>query len=147
MSVASHDFDRKSLSNSLGDGDATVQLIAAAGNRANAPVVRAGLPAASHPPVRIPAADGIRGIACLMVVLVHCTGMMLPATAPFLSGTGKIGVWLWRWAARFWWAGCHLRCARCRCCGCGNGRGDGCGPCCLGKSCRAVAVVVILMRR
>jgi peptidoglycan/LPS O-acetylase OafA/YrhL len=61
---------------------------------AAASVVRAILPAVVHPAVAIPSADGIRGIACLMVVLVHCAGMMLPATAPFLSGTGKIGVWL-----------------------------------------------------
>ncbi|MFT5588335.1 MAG: peptidoglycan/LPS O-acetylase OafA/YrhL [Bradyrhizobium sp.] len=74
--------------------DAMAPIIHAADDRAAVLVVSTGLPTAPHPASRIPSADGIRGIACLMVVLIHCTGMMLPVTAPFLSGTGKIGVWL-----------------------------------------------------
>ncbi|MFT5588328.1 MAG: peptidoglycan/LPS O-acetylase OafA/YrhL [Bradyrhizobium sp.] len=74
--------------------DPMALIVEAASDRAAVPTFCAGLPTAPQPASRIPSADGIRGIACLMVVLVHCTGMMLPATAPFLSGTGKIGVWL-----------------------------------------------------
>lgn len=39
-------------------------------------------------------ADGIRGIACLMVLIVHSTIFFHPALGPFLQGAGKIGVWL-----------------------------------------------------
>lgn len=45
-------------------------------------------------PVRYPAADGIRGVACLMVLVAHAITMFSPKTAPYLAGSGKIGVWL-----------------------------------------------------
>lgn len=41
-----------------------------------------------------PAADGARGLACLFVLLTHAVTMFYPKTAPYLAGTGKIGVWL-----------------------------------------------------
>lgn len=41
-----------------------------------------------------PAADGIRGLAVMIVMFAHALVMFLPATRPFLGGTGKIGVWL-----------------------------------------------------
>ncbi|WP_286863781.1 MULTISPECIES: acyltransferase family protein [Pantoea] len=43
---------------------------------------------------KFPAADGIRGIAVLIVLIAHALVMFIPATRPYLSGTGKIGVWL-----------------------------------------------------
>lgn len=39
-------------------------------------------------------ADGIRGIACLIVLMAHSTSFFHPALGPALQGTGKIGVWL-----------------------------------------------------
>lgn len=39
-------------------------------------------------------ADGIRGIACLIVLVVHTIAITFPSTYPYLQGTGKIGVWL-----------------------------------------------------
>ncbi len=39
-------------------------------------------------------ADGIRGVACLSVLIVHTTAITFPATYPYFYGTGKIGVWL-----------------------------------------------------
>ena len=44
--------------------------------------------------VRYPAADGIRGVACLVVLVAHAITMFFPKTAPYLAGSGKIGVWL-----------------------------------------------------
>lgn len=41
-----------------------------------------------------PAADGIRGLAVLIVLIAHALVMFIPATRPYLGGTGKIGVWL-----------------------------------------------------
>ncbi len=39
-------------------------------------------------------ADGIRGLACLSVLIVHAIAITFPATYPYFYGTGKIGVWL-----------------------------------------------------
>lgn len=39
-------------------------------------------------------ADGIRGIAVLIVLVMHGISMFYPRTMPYLSGTGKVGVWL-----------------------------------------------------
>lgn len=39
-------------------------------------------------------ADGIRGLACLIVLCVHAIAMFYPATFPALVGMGKVGVWL-----------------------------------------------------
>lgn len=44
--------------------------------------------------VNLPAADGIRGFACIIVLVTHAITMFFPKTAPWLAGTGKIGVWL-----------------------------------------------------
>lgn len=44
--------------------------------------------------VRLPGADGVRGLACLVVLVTHAVSMFFPASAPYLAGTGKIGVWL-----------------------------------------------------
>lgn len=44
--------------------------------------------------LRFPAADGIRGLAVLIVLTAHALVMFIPATRPYLAGTGKIGVWL-----------------------------------------------------
>lgn len=43
---------------------------------------------------RFPAADGIRGLAVLIVLMAHALVMFIPASRPYLGGTGKIGVWL-----------------------------------------------------
>jgi len=40
------------------------------------------------------AADGVRGLACLTVVTVHATVFSNPSLFPYLTGCGKIGVWL-----------------------------------------------------
>lgn len=42
----------------------------------------------------LPEADGIRGLACLIVLVVHATAVTFPATYPYLRGTAKVGVWL-----------------------------------------------------
>jgi len=39
-------------------------------------------------------AEGIRGLACLLVLLAHAPGFFIPAVAAYFSGTGKFGVWL-----------------------------------------------------
>lgn len=44
--------------------------------------------------IKFPAADGIRGLAVLIVVFAHALVMFLPETRPYMAGTGKIGVWL-----------------------------------------------------
>lgn len=44
--------------------------------------------------VRFPAADGIRGLAVLIVLCTHAAVLFFPRSGPYLSGTGKIGVWL-----------------------------------------------------
>lgn len=48
----------------------------------------------SHRETRLAAADGVRGLACLIVLGVHTSAIVYPATSPYLDGTGKIGVWL-----------------------------------------------------
>lgn len=47
-----------------------------------------------NPVSHFPAADGIRGLAVLVVLIAHALVMFIPATRPYLGGTGKIGVWL-----------------------------------------------------
>lgn len=39
-------------------------------------------------------ADGIRGIAVLIVLVMHAVSVFYPATTPYLAGMGKVGVWL-----------------------------------------------------
>ena len=39
-------------------------------------------------------ADGIRGTAVLIVLCMHAVSVFFPATMPYLSGMGKLGVWL-----------------------------------------------------
>lgn len=41
-----------------------------------------------------PAITGLRGVACLIVVFTHTLSWAVPATGTYISGTGKIGVWL-----------------------------------------------------
>jgi hypothetical protein len=43
---------------------------------------------------RLTNADGLRGLACMIVVSVHASSLVLPETFPYLVGTGKIGGWL-----------------------------------------------------
>ncbi|WLH34084.1 acyltransferase [Pseudomonas sp. FP2196] len=43
---------------------------------------------------RFSGADGIRGLACLMVLCAHIPGFFFPQIAGYFSGTGKYGVWL-----------------------------------------------------
>ncbi|MBA1288761.1 acyltransferase family protein [Pseudomonas japonica] len=38
--------------------------------------------------------DGIRGFACLLVLLAHGCGFFVPKIAPYFLGSGKLGVWL-----------------------------------------------------
>lgn len=45
-------------------------------------------------PTHFPAADGIRGFACLIVLAVHTVAIFFESTNPALTGAGKIGVWL-----------------------------------------------------
>ncbi|UPG86867.1 acyltransferase [Luteibacter aegosomatis] len=45
-------------------------------------------------PFYYPNADGIRGLACLLVLFVHATGWFFEGTRQYLPGTGKVGVWL-----------------------------------------------------
>lgn len=42
----------------------------------------------------IPEAEGIRGLAVLIVLVAHSLVMFLPSTRTYLVGSGKIGVWL-----------------------------------------------------
>jgi peptidoglycan/LPS O-acetylase OafA/YrhL len=39
-------------------------------------------------------ADGIRGLACLIVLLLHAVVLFYSSTLVYLAGCGKIGVWL-----------------------------------------------------
>ena len=39
-------------------------------------------------------ADGIRGFACLIVLIAHAVTLFFKESAPYLAGSGKIGVWL-----------------------------------------------------
>lgn len=43
---------------------------------------------------KLPAADGIRGIACLIVLVMHGMSFCWPHMFPWLRGGGKYGVWL-----------------------------------------------------
>lgn len=43
---------------------------------------------------RYEGADGIRGLACLLVLCTHIPGFFVPEAAKYFSGTGKFGVWL-----------------------------------------------------
>ncbi|HZX51474.1 MAG TPA: acyltransferase [Pseudomonas sp.] len=45
-------------------------------------------------PTHFPAADGIRGFACLIVLALHTVVIFFEATNPALAGAPKIGVWL-----------------------------------------------------
>ncbi|MGJ3593236.1 acyltransferase family protein [Stutzerimonas stutzeri] len=40
------------------------------------------------------AVDGIRGLACFLVLLVHSVAHFHKESGPYLAGSGKIGVWL-----------------------------------------------------
>jgi peptidoglycan/LPS O-acetylase OafA/YrhL len=42
----------------------------------------------------VPSANGIRGMACLIVLVVHSFALVFPETYAYLTGCGKIGVWL-----------------------------------------------------
>ena len=42
----------------------------------------------------LPAADGIRGLACLIVLVSHGISFFWPASFPYLKGSGKYAVWL-----------------------------------------------------
>jgi peptidoglycan/LPS O-acetylase OafA/YrhL len=44
--------------------------------------------------LHLPEADGIRGLACLIVLVVHSIALTYPQSYPYLTGCGKIGVWL-----------------------------------------------------
>jgi peptidoglycan/LPS O-acetylase OafA/YrhL len=39
-------------------------------------------------------ADGVRAFACLIVLCVHSVAVVIPQSYPYLTGCGKIGVWL-----------------------------------------------------
>lgn len=47
-----------------------------------------------NPVSHFPAADGIRGLAVMIVLIVHGLVMFYPETYKGLAGSGKIGVWL-----------------------------------------------------
>lgn len=40
------------------------------------------------------AADGIRGAACLSVLIAHFVGFTFESFSPYIVGSGKVGVWL-----------------------------------------------------
>jgi len=48
----------------------------------------------SHNARKLPAADGIRGAACLIVLIMHGLSFCWPQIFPWLRGGGKYGVWL-----------------------------------------------------
>lgn len=50
--------------------------------------------ASTHPRLAFPTANGIRGLAVLIVLVAHSTGMFFPKIGSLIPGTGKIGVWL-----------------------------------------------------
>jgi peptidoglycan/LPS O-acetylase OafA/YrhL len=52
------------------------------------------VPLFAHRRLHLEAADGIRAVACLWVLVVHSFAIIYPKTNPYLSGCGKIGVWL-----------------------------------------------------
>ncbi|MCQ2995864.1 acyltransferase [Pseudomonas syringae] len=39
-------------------------------------------------------ADGIRGLACLVVIIAHAFGAFFSSIGAYLGGSGKVGVWL-----------------------------------------------------
>ena len=43
---------------------------------------------------RFEGADGIRGVACLIVICIHAIAIFFPSTRDLMAGAGKIGVWL-----------------------------------------------------
>lgn len=45
-------------------------------------------------PSRLKEADGIRGLACMIVLIQHSIVFAFPSINPYLRGTAKIGVWL-----------------------------------------------------
>ncbi|WP_278421841.1 acyltransferase family protein [Stutzerimonas kunmingensis] len=47
-----------------------------------------------YPSQHLPAADGIRGVACLIVLLTHGIAFCWPESMPWLRGSSKTGVWL-----------------------------------------------------
>lgn len=55
-----------------------------------------GFPQLTKPfaPGSRPAMDGLRGIACLSVVIIHSIALTVPESYEYLRGTAKIGVWL-----------------------------------------------------
>ena len=52
------------------------------------------MPPSQPTSTHLPAADGIRGLACLIVLLLHGISFCWPAAVPWLRGGGKYGVWL-----------------------------------------------------
>lgn len=44
--------------------------------------------------MRFEGADGIRGLACLIVLCTHAVAMFFNSTYMALAGMGKVGVWL-----------------------------------------------------
>lgn len=44
--------------------------------------------------MRFERADGIRGLACLIVLITHAVTIFFTEATKYLAGTGKIGVWL-----------------------------------------------------